>query len=230
MNLWSRFLVAAEQRMIDGSLSAAYNLQIDKVDEDWTANLQTIDYVVISNGLWFFRQIYLYKGDTVVGCVDCEEPNVTKVSPSGAIQMALRTALVYINGCKECRGIVTVVRTFSSTHFEHGSWDTGGICNRTKPSDERQIIWVGEPWNIRKIQVEETERMGKEGKEQGKSFVAMDVTKAMLMRPDGHPGDYWGNLRNKDFRDCFHWCLPGPIDTWNEFLMAILEIETGLVS
>lgn len=34
----------------------------------------------------------------------------------------------------------------------------------------------------------------------------------------------------KDYNDCVHWCLPGPIDVWNEFLMAILEKEAALIS
>ncbi|BAB10899.1 unnamed protein product [Arabidopsis thaliana] len=45
----------------------------------------------------------------------------------------------------------------------------------------------------------------------------------MLMRPDGHPNSYWGNKWMKGFNDCTHWCLPGPINAWSEFLMAILR-------
>jgi len=25
--------------------------------------------------------------------------------------------------------------------------------------------------------------------------------------------------------DCVHWCLPGPVDTWNEFLLQMLKME-----
>ncbi|KAJ0053621.1 hypothetical protein Pint_02652 [Pistacia integerrima] len=185
MTLWFRFLVVGDRKVISGS-SEYYDLHLDKIDESWTTNLPTIDYAIIAVEHWFFRPIYF-------------------------IQMTFRAAFKYINDCSECRGIVTVVRTFPPSHFEDGSWNTGGSCNRTSP-------------------IEETERARTEGDKKGKSFVIMDVTKATLMRPDGHPGEFWGNKWMKGYNDCVHWCLPGPIDVWNEFLMAILEKETGLIS
>lgn len=230
MNLRTNFLVAGEQRSINGSLSATYNLHIDKVDKNWIPNLPTTDYVIISEGHWFFRPIYLYDGGKIIGCVYCNEPNITNVGVGGAIRLTFRAALAHINGCKECRGLVTVVRTFSPAHFENGTWNTGGSCSRTGPLNESDVNLESEAWEVRKIQIEEAERAQKEGEKNGKTFVIMDVTKAMLMRPDAHPGDYWGNHWMKGYRDCVHWCMPGPIDMWNEFLMAILEIETGLVS
>ena len=51
-----------------------------------------------------------------------------------------------------------------------------------------------------------------------------------MMRLDGHPGSYWHNKRKKGYNDCVHWCMPGPIDYWNNFLMAVMRKETGLVS
>ncbi|KAJ6887169.1 hypothetical protein NC651_027500 [Populus alba x Populus x berolinensis] len=45
----------------------------------------------------------------------------------------------------------------------------------------------------------------------------------MLMRPDGHPNSYWGNKWMKGYNDCVHWCIPGPIDAWNDFLIALLR-------
>ncbi|GKB94891.1 enoyl-[acyl-carrier-protein] reductase [NADH], chloroplastic-like protein [Tanacetum coccineum] len=62
-----------------------------------------------------------------------------------------------------------------------------------------------------------------------------EVTKPLLetSRHDGHPGPY-RNLdpkkitkRSADGRpppqDCLHWCMPGPVDTWNEFLMETIR-------
>ncbi|KAL6961068.1 hypothetical protein U1Q18_038831 [Sarracenia purpurea var. burkii] len=43
----------------------------------------------------------------------------------------------------------------------------------------------------------------------------------MAMRADGHPYRY-GKKKN-ELADCLHWCLPGPIDSWNEFLIHLLE-------
>ncbi|OAY81957.1 Protein YLS7 [Ananas comosus] len=54
----------------------------------------------------------------------------------------------------------------------------------------------------------------------------MDITEPFAYRPDGHPGPY----RNTDPKkpppqDCLHWCMPGAIDTWNEFLLEIIRRE-----
>ncbi|BAD68707.1 unknown protein [Oryza sativa Japonica Group] len=54
----------------------------------------------------------------------------------------------------------------------------------------------------------------------------MDATAAMLMRPDGHPSRY-GHLPNQKvqlYNDCIHWCLPGPIDIWNDMLFQMLLV------
>jgi hypothetical protein len=60
-------------------------------------------------------------------------------------------------------------------------------------------------------------------------FAALDVTKLANLRPDGHPGPY---MRNDPFaggadarvqNDCVHWCMPGPIDTFNEILLQTIS-------
>lgn len=229
MTLWSRFLVVGDHKVINGSLEFE-NLHLDKIDESWMTNLPTLDYAIIAVEHWFFRPIYLYEGEKIVGCVYCQDSSITNVGVKGAIQMTFRAAFNYINDCNECRGIVTVVRTYSPSHFEYGGWNTGGSWNRTSPIGEGEIGLGGEEWELRRIQVEEIQTARKEGNRKGKSFVTMDVTKAMMMRPDGHPGEFWGNKWMKGHNDCVHWCLPGPIDVWNEFLMAILEKEAALIS
>lgn len=58
---------------------------------------------------------------------------------------------------------------------------------------------------------------------------ALDVTKLALMRPDGHLGPYIfrdpfaEGYKERVQNDCVHWCLPGPIDTWNEILLEIVK-------
>ena len=59
-------------------------------------------------------------------------------------------------------------------------------------------------------------------------FEVLDVTKLAAMRPDGHPGPYMnrdpfahGALERMQ-TDCLHFCLPGPVDTFNEILQQIL--------
>ncbi|KAH8483789.1 hypothetical protein H0E87_028270 [Populus deltoides] len=220
--LWTKFLVHGEERVINGSSSGIFDLYLDKVDENWARDLHSLDYVVISDAHWFFRQIYLHKGSNVVACVYCNEANVTDRGVAFALRMAFRAAFSQINHCNKCKGIVTLVRTFSPSHFENGFWNTGGSCNRTSPYNDQKINFGAYEWEIRSMQVEEIERAEKRGKK-GKSFGVLDVTMAMLMRPDGHPGAFWGNQWMKGYNDCVHWCLPGPIDVWNDLLLAVLR-------
>ncbi|OAY29896.1 protein ALTERED XYLOGLUCAN 4-like [Manihot esculenta] len=219
--LWTKFLVVGEERKINDSSSGIFDLYLDKIDENWARSLNNIDYIIISDGHWFFRPIYLHKGSEVVACVYCNEPNVTDKGVSFAVSMALRAALNHINNCKKCKNIVTLWRTFSPSHFENGFWNTGGSCNRTSPVSEKEIDYGAREWELRNKQVDEVERANK--RRQGKRFEVLDVTRAMLMRPDGHPGDFWGNKWMKGYNDCVHWCLPGPIDLWSDLLLAVLR-------
>ena len=207
--------------MINGTGSSAFDLYLDKVDNSWSQSLPELDYVIISSGHWFFRVMYLNEGDKLMGCVYCNEPNVTKHGIGSAVQMAFRAALAHINRCKNCKtDLVTLVRTFAPAHFENGAWNTGGYCNRTSPFNEAKTDTFD--WEMRNIQVEEVKR----AKKDGKKFGIVDITRAMLMRPDGHPGANWDNKWMKGYSDCVHWCMPGPIDYWNDFLMEILRKET----
>ncbi|PKI19139.1 hypothetical protein CRG98_049275, partial [Punica granatum] len=53
----------------------------------------------------------------------------------------------------------------------------------------------------------------------------LDVTRLSLLRLDEHPGPYLYpfpfayEVKDRVQNDCVHWCLPGPIDTWNEILL-----------
>ena len=52
-----------------------------------------------------------------------------------------------------------------------------------------------------------------------------------LLRPDGHPGLYMKfhpfdkDKNAKVQNDCLHWCLPGPVDTWNDLMLEMLISE-----
>jgi len=42
----------------------------------------------------------------------------------------------------------------------------------------------------------------------------------------GHPSRYGKVVdKNVTVSDCVHWCMPGPIDTWNEFLIYVMKLE-----
>lgn len=144
---------------------------------------------------------------------------MTKYDVIEAIGISVRAALEHINECRKCDKLVTLLRTFSPSHFENGSWNDGGRCEHRSPRVLDDVI-EGYECELRSVQVKEVERIRVlNGKVK---FRVLDVTRAMLMRHDGHPGAFWGNKWMKGYNDCVHWCLPGPIDIWNDFLMAVL--------
>ncbi|KAI4320451.1 hypothetical protein MLD38_033930 [Melastoma candidum] len=225
--LWSKFLVYGEEKPANNTFPGGNYLYFDRLDDKWAGELPGTDIVVISSGHWFFRPINLYDGSNKIGCVYCNEPNVTSYGPEYAIRLAFRAALRHINEeCHGCEGMLTLLRTFSPAHFENGTWDTGGSCPRTKPRGDKGVRskWTYE-MGFRDRQVEEVRKVGEEGMGKGKRFGVVDVTEASVMRPDGHPNGFWGNKWMRGYNDCVHWCLPGPIDSWNEMLMEVLRRE-----
>ncbi|PIM99032.1 hypothetical protein CDL12_28477 [Handroanthus impetiginosus] len=228
MVFWSQFLVTATERVINGTTTGGFNLHLDKIDSRWSEKLPLMDYAIFSAANWFFRQNYLYEGGNVIGCVYCQVPNVTDFGPGLAIRRAFRAAFQAVNNCKNCRKIFALLRTYSPSHFENGIWNTGGGCNRTRPFGKEEVNRDGPNWEYRKIQVEEIEIARNSGEESGNIFEVLDVTEMMAMRPDGHPGVHWGNIWMKGYNDCIHWCLPGPIDVWNELLLEVTKRRIDL--
>ncbi|CAK8533690.1 unnamed protein product [Lathyrus sativus] len=226
MILWSRFLIEGEERIVNGTGSGTFDLQMDKVDEDWAKVIPELDYAIISGGHWFFRLMFLHEAGKLLGCIYCSEKNVKNYDIDFPLRLAFKTSLKYINNCKDCRKgkLFTIMRTFAPAHFENGIWNTGGYCNRTGPINEGEIDLNRFELNLRNIQMEEFKEV--KNNNRGKTrFEILDVTNAMMMRPDGHPGEHWGNKWMKGYNDCTHWCLPGAIDVWNEFFLAVLQRE-----
>ena len=50
------------------------------------------------------------------------------------------------------------------------------------------------------------------------NFRFLDVAVLSSQRPDAHTGAVQG----ENGTDCFHWCLPGVPDVWNEVLLNFL--------
>ena len=126
-------------------------------------------------------------------------------------------------------GIDVIVKTFSPAHFE-GDWDKAGTCSKTKPYRKEEKIIGGMDGEIRRIEIEEVESAkAKANKFEGIRLEVLDVTKLALLRPDGHPGPYMNpfpfanGVPKYVQNDCVHWCLPGPIDTWNEIFVEMMK-------
>ncbi|KAK3212158.1 hypothetical protein Dsin_016864 [Dipteronia sinensis] len=217
---WSPFLVEAGDADPNGhSRNSLMNLYLDKADEAWVSEVESFDYVIISAGQWFFRPLIYYENNQVVGCHNCNIQNMTALPKYYGYRMAFRTTFRTLHRLKKYKGI-TFLRTFSPSHIVNGDWNKGGNCVRTRPFTSQEMKLDGYIMEFYLTQVEELKAAEKQGMRKGLKFGLLDTTEIMLLRPDGHPNNYGHSLhQNMTVTDCVHWCLPGPIDTWNEFLL-----------
>ncbi|KAI4352287.1 hypothetical protein L6164_006554 [Bauhinia variegata] len=208
------------------SWNSRVNVYLDEADEEWTTRIQTFDHVILSAAQWFWRQMVFYEKGQVVGCFGCKNENITDLPNTYGLRKVFRTALRTLNELKGYNG-VTFLRTYSPTHFENGEFNTGGSCPRRKPFAKGERRLEGYPLEAYLTQVEEFRTAEKEGRKKGLQFRLLETTEAMMLRPDGHPNHY-GRMKNKNVKvvDCVHWCCPGPIDTWNEFLLHFMKLGT----
>ncbi|XP_047079932.1 protein trichome birefringence-like 19 [Lolium rigidum] len=220
---WTPFLVrwnltrAGGQQFMD-----PHNVYLDEADPEWSGDVAGYDYVVLNGAKWFTRPAVLYEGGRLLGCANvdgCEAAhNATDVAPDYAVRVSFRTALRALG---RFRGRV-VVRTVAPPHYENGKWYDGGNCVRTRPvrSDETSLPETEAAFHA--AQVEEFRAAA--AAEPAARFVLMDVSEMMQMRGDGHPGQYghWPHEKVGFGIDCVHWCLPGPVDAWNELLLHLL--------
>ncbi|XP_057448429.1 xyloglucan O-acetyltransferase 1-like isoform X2 [Lotus japonicus] len=229
---WAPFLVQGVQRQLRGPGPRHNTMHLDQVNENWAKDVGEMDFIVLAFGNWFVEVPSIYhEGDSVLGCLNLHRPNCTEIGYYVPIRKALRTALNSIIERKTVKGdgIGVIVRTFAPVHFE-GSWDKGGTCSRLTPYRGKRKLGKNDA-EIRRIGLEEMQKAKDKAKYFGRYFKikALDVTKLSLMRPDGHPGAYVSpNAFSKGVtkvvhNDCTHWCLPGPIDTWNEIFMEMVK-------
>ncbi|XP_021888007.1 protein trichome birefringence-like 19 [Carica papaya] len=200
-------------------------LHLDKPSSSWRTQIQKFDYVIISATRWFFGPEVYYENDKIIGCHDCQKPNVKDLTMFYGYRKAFETTFKTLLKLENYRG-VTVLRTLSPAHFEHGEWNNGGYCNRTSPVliSEMKLEWPDAELYL--IQREEFKVAKREGEERGLKFRLLDITDAMVVRPDGHPNHYGHSPEEKvTIADCVHWCLPGPIDSWNQFLLHVVKME-----
>ncbi|KAL4185550.1 hypothetical protein AMTRI_Chr10g6520 [Amborella trichopoda] len=226
---WSPFLVKSMEAVpLAAPMTRLFNLHLDTFDDNWIAQIEGFDYVIISAGHWFFRHIIFYEKGKVVGCSNCQHKNITDLGMYYGYRRAFRTAFKAINALQNFKGR-TFLRTFSPAHFEGGLWNQGANCIRTKPLKSTETKLEGTNMELYKTQIEELGDAERVGRERGHKFRVIDTSHAMLMRPDGHPGrlGHWGEENVTLYTDCVHWCLPGPIDSWNSFLLEMLKEEVG---
>ncbi|KAG8391922.1 hypothetical protein BUALT_Bualt01G0237300 [Buddleja alternifolia] len=225
---WAPFIAKSVTFEDDNGVSTGLiQLHLDKLDAVWTKQYNNFDYIVIAGGKWFLKSAIYYENNKIVGCHNCYNKNITQLGFVYAYRKALNSTLKFITKSKHKPYVF--FRTTTPDHFENGEWDTGGYCNRTRPFKvgDVEIAYIDEM--LRNVELEEFESAKKVGYENGVSLKLFDTTLLSLLRPDGHPGVYrqYNPYAGKDKHakiqnDCLHWCLPGPIDSWNDLMMEML--------
>ncbi|KAL0294653.1 UNVERIFIED_CONTAM: protein trichome birefringence-like 25 [Sesamum angustifolium] len=205
---WSPFLTKAHTFEDDNGVSTGLiQLHLDELDTLWTKQIENLDYVIIAGGKWFLKSALYYENNTL---------------------KAINSVLKFIIGSKK----KALFRTLVPDHFENGEWNTGGYCNRTRPFKEGEIEINDSDEIMRRVELEEFQSAAAEiGSANTMSLELFDATLLSLLRPDGHPGVYRQfhpnariekNANAKIQNDCLHWCLPGPIDSWNDLMLDML--------
>ncbi|KAF5451719.1 hypothetical protein F2P56_026803 [Juglans regia] len=228
--IWTPFLVkAAIFEDMNGVSSSEVQLYLDKLDEKWTDQYKNFDYVVIAGGKWFLKTAIYNENNTIAGCHYCPGKNLTELGFDYAYRKALQLVLNFVMHDEYHNHKPFVFfRTTTPDHFENGEWFSGGYCNRTVPFKDGEIEMRDVDTIMRDIELEEVEKAASVGSENGVILKLLDTTRLSVLRPDGHPGPYrkfhpFGKDKNaKVQNDCLHWCLPGPIDSWNDLVMELL--------
>lgn len=225
--LWSPFLAqAAIFEDNNGVSTSEIELHLDKLDSTWTEQFKSLDYIMFSSGEWYVKSAIYYKNNRVVGCHYCPKRNFTERGFDFAYREVLRSFFNYITESNH-KGMI-FFRTITPEHFENGEWYSGGTCNRTEPVKEGEFPRNELNRILRDIELEEFRNASAKASQKGVNLKLFDVNPLSLLRPDGHPGPYryfqpFAKDKNaKIIKDCLHWCLPGPIDTWNDLLMEMV--------
>ncbi|KAI3719511.1 hypothetical protein L6452_20411 [Arctium lappa] len=224
--IWSPFLTKAKIfEDNDGHSSGAIELHLDELDSVWVNEFSNFDYIMIAGGKWFLKTAVYYENNTIIGCHNCNKENLTEVVFDYAYRKALHAALDFIT--KANHNVYAFFRTTTPDHFENGEWNTGGYCNRTVPFKDGEIGMRDIDSIMRDIELEEFANA--KAAMNGSVLRLFDTTSMSLLRPDGHPGPYRAfhpfdgkDGNEKVQNDCLHWCLPGPIDSWNDLMMNLV--------
>ncbi|KAL6321368.1 hypothetical protein AAG906_016423 [Vitis piasezkii] len=236
VRIWSSWLVHQTTEPLDFAPEGVVKLHLDVPDNVFMEHIPTFDVVVLSSGHWFAKQsVYVLKNEIVGGQLwwpDKSRP--MKINNIEAFGISVETSLAALVTHPNYTGL-TIVRSFSPDHYEGGAWNTGGSCTgKVRPASAGDLVENGFTNIMHEKQVMGFDRAIKKATNKSKLRL-MDITEAFGYRHDGHPGPYRSPDPNKITQrgpdgkpppqDCLHWCMPGPVDTWNEFVLETIRRE-----
>ncbi|XAR71335.1 hypothetical protein NMG60_11028543 [Bertholletia excelsa] len=223
--LWSTHLV--KTNYVTPWTEVPNDLYLDVADERWVGEIENFDFVIISSGQWFLRPLRSYEKGKLIGCHLCKEANGTNRGLYYAYRKAFRTSFRTLLSLPNFKGEI-ILRTITVSHVDHRKrkWNEAGDCTMTRPVTREEMKIDDIVSELYSIQLEELMDAQREGRKKGLKFRVLNVTEAMALRPDGHPSRYghWPHEIVHSRVDCVHWCLPGPIDAWNEIMLQMMKM------
>ncbi|KAI5563360.1 hypothetical protein BDE02_15G112700 [Populus trichocarpa] len=234
VRIWSSWLVHQTSESIDFAPKGVVKLHLDAPDEHFMEFIPNFDVIVLSSGHWFAKQsVYVLNNEIVGGQLwwpDRSRP--MKINNVEAFGISVETILTSIATHPNFTGL-TILRTYSPDHYEGGAWNTGGSCTgKEKPLAPGELVENGFTEIMHKKQITGFDRAINKATNKSK-LKLMDITESFGYRHDGHPGPYRSPDPNKLTKrgphgkpppqDCLHWCMPGPVDTWNELVLEIIR-------
>ncbi|KAH7293709.1 hypothetical protein KP509_28G038000 [Ceratopteris richardii] len=217
-NLWSPFL--ANHSFVEN----VYHIHLDMPDMMWSSRINDYDIAILSTGYWYFRPSIYYMNNTILGTNPHSGVNLTIFDKVPAMKVAWETTLNHM--INKYNGII-IMRTITVPHFEGADWFNGGYCNKTMPFFD-PLMQEPLPWMtdaISRAQIQEFRKAMdriRASKYDLQKLRLLNVTYSSFLRPDGHPNSFRIMTAFEPRNDCLHWCLPGPIDMWNQILLHIL--------
>ncbi|XP_074329036.1 protein trichome birefringence-like 18 isoform X2 [Apium graveolens] len=236
VRIWSSWLVHRTSEPFDFAPEGLDKLHLDAPDEVFMEFVPQFDVIVLSSGHWFAKKsAYILNNEILGGQLWWpDKSRLNKINNVEAFGISVETILTSLGTHPNYTGL-TIVRSFSPDHYEGGAWNTGGSCTgKVKPVLAGEIVENGFTNIMHEKQVNGFNSAMKKKTNKSK-LKLMDITEAFSYRHDGHPGPYRSpdpnkiTKRGKDGspppQDCLHWCMPGPVDTWNELVMEIIRRE-----
>nr|CAB3463505.1 unnamed protein product [Digitaria exilis] len=229
--IWSPFLIKSDVfENENGESTSEIQLHLDTLDASWTSQYESFDYVIISGGQWFLRTAVYWENGAVVGCHYCKNKRLAELGFEHLYLKTLQSVFSFIISAKHKP--VIFFRTWSPDHFENGEWFNGGSCNRVTPYKKGEHREGYNGHVMREIELKEFSKAAaalRVSVDAAERLKLMDTYSLSSLRPDGHVGPYRtpypfakGSKNTASVQnDCLHWCVPGPIDAWNDLVMKM---------
>lgn len=233
IRIWSPWLLHNSKEALGIAPDGLSKVFLDVPDKTLMELLPSFDVIVLSFGHWFVTpSAYILNGKVVGGQswwpLQAGKMQMNNIDAFGA---STETCLTAVATKPNFKGIA-ILSTYSPDHYERATWNVGGSCTgKVKPLDK--AVRDGFIDAMHEKQVASFRKVVKNSGKQGSKLKLMSITKPFALRVDGHPGPYTNLDPNKmtqrgpDGRpppqDCLHWCMPGPIDKWNDMLFETIQ-------